>query len=85
MCIRDRDNIQQEIAQLREEFQIQKAKWDDDKRDIEDIQSLRQQIEDVNHQIERAQREYDLNKVAELQYGTPVSYTHLMYKNIPSQ
>ncbi len=64
------DNIQQEIAQLREEFQIQKAKWDDDKRDIEDIQSLRQQIEDVNHQIERAQREYDLNKVAELQYGT---------------
>lgn len=64
------DIIQHEIAELREDFQVQKAKWDDDKKDIESIQTLRQQIEDVNHQIERAQREYDLNKVAELQYGT---------------
>ena len=64
------DIIQHDIAELREDFQVQKAKWDDDKKDIESIQTLRQQIEDVNHQIERAQREYDLNKVAELQYGT---------------
>ena len=69
MCIRD-SIIQHDIAELREDFQVQKAKWDDDKKDIESIQTLRQQIEDVNHQIERAQREYDLNKVAELQYGT---------------
>ena len=62
-------HIQSEIAQLREEFQIQKAKWDEDKKAVEGVQVLRQEIEDLNKQIEKAQREYDLNKAAELQYG----------------
>ena len=62
-------NITHEIAELRENFKIQKAKWDDEKQDVEKLQSLRQQIEDLNKQIELAQRNYDLNKAAELQYG----------------
>ena len=62
-------NITHEIAELREDFKIQKAKWDDEKQDVEKLQSLRQQIEDLNNQIELAQRNYDLNKAAELQYG----------------
>ncbi len=62
-------HIQSEIAQLREQFQIQKAKWDEDKKAVEGVQALRQEIEDLNKQIEKAQREYDLNKAAELQYG----------------
>ena len=62
-------NITHEIAELREDFKIQKAKWDDEKQDVEKLQSLRQQIEDLNKQIELAQRNYDLNKAAELQYG----------------
>lgn len=61
--------IQNEIAQLRDNFQVQKAKWDEDKKAVEGVQQLRQQIEDMNKQIEKAQREYDLNKAAELQYG----------------
>ena len=62
-------NITHEIAELREDFKVQKAKWDDEKQDVEKLQSLREQIEDLNKQIELAQRNYDLNKAAELQYG----------------
>ncbi len=61
--------IQNEIAQLRDDFQLQKAKWDEDKKAIEGVQTLREEIEDLNKQIEKAQREYDLNRAAELQYG----------------
>ena len=61
--------IQNEIAQYRDDFQVQKAKWDEDKKAVEGVQNLRQQIEDLNKQIEVAQRNYDLNKAAELQYG----------------
>lgn len=62
-------HIQGEIAQLREDFQLQKAKWDEDKKAVEGVRNIRQEIEDLNKQIEKAQREYDLNKAAELQYG----------------
>ncbi len=61
--------IQAEIAQLREDFQIQKAKWDEDKKAVESVQSLRQEIEDLNKQIELAQRTYDLDRASEIQYG----------------
>ena len=62
-------HIQEELASMREDFQLQKAKWDEDKKAIEGVQTIRQEIEDLNKQIEKAQREYDLNKAAELQYG----------------
>lgn len=61
--------IQKEIAQLREDFQIAKAKWEADKKDVDQVRILREQIEGVNKEIEKAQREYDLNRAAELQYG----------------
>jgi ATP-dependent Clp protease ATP-binding subunit ClpB len=46
-----------------------KAKWDNEKTEINKVQTLREQIEQVNADIEKAQREYDLNKAAELKYG----------------
>lgn len=61
--------IQNEIAALRDNFQVQKAKWDEDKKAVEQVQNLRQEIDELNKQIEVAQRDYDLNKAAELQYG----------------
>ena len=61
--------IQKEIAQLREDFQIAKAKWESDKKDVDQVRILMEQIESVNKEIEKAQREYDLNRAAELQYG----------------
>ena len=63
------DNITREIAELRDSFNEKKAKWEDEKKEVETDQNLRSEIEEINKQIESAQRNYDLNKAAELQYG----------------
>ena len=63
------DDIRAELARLRDDFKAMKAKWDNEKQNIERVQSIRSQIEDINRQIERAQNEYDLAKAAELKYG----------------
>ena len=62
--------IQEELTKQRESFQTKKAKWDIEKKNIARIQKLKAKIDDVNSQIEQAEREYDLNKVAELRYST---------------
>lgn len=62
--------LQKELAELREEFAISKAKWDTEKASVEKVQKLREEIENLNNEILMAQRNYDLNKAAELQYGT---------------
>ncbi len=62
-------NLQKELAELREEFVNQKAKWDNEKASVERVQRLREQLEDINAEIAMAERNYDLNKAAELKYG----------------
>ena len=59
----------QELAELRDEFAGKKAQWDNEKVGVERVQKLREEIEQVNKDIERAQHSYDLEKAAELQYG----------------
>ena len=61
--------IQKEIADLREGFQVEMARWEADKKDVDQLRVLREQIDEVNKEIEIAQRQYDLNRAAELQYG----------------
>ena len=61
--------IQQEIAELREQYNAMKAKWENEKSAISSVQKLREEIEQINAQIEQAQRNYDLNRAAELKYG----------------
>ena len=51
------------------QFSVQKAQWDNEKHSVEKLSTLREQIEDLNRQIQVAQQQYDLNKAAELQYG----------------
>ena len=58
-----------ELAELQDKFHSMKAKWENEKNAIGKVQSLREQIEQTNAAIEKAQREYDLNKAAELKYG----------------
>ncbi|MBE6910088.1 MAG: ATP-dependent chaperone ClpB [Ruminococcaceae bacterium] len=62
--------IQRELSDLREEFNAKKAQWDNEKTAIEKVQKLREELEAANAALEKAQREYDLNRAAELQYGT---------------
>ena len=63
------EHLQQELAELRDEFSGKKAQWDNEKVGVERVQKLREEIEQVNKDIERAQHSYDLEKAAELQYG----------------
>lgn len=63
------ENLQHDLAEHREEFAKKKAQWDNEKQSVEAVQKLREQIEQVNHEIQIAQQQYDLNKAAELQYG----------------
>ncbi len=63
------EEIQKELAETREEFNHLKAKWENEKADINSVQKLREQIEATNGKIEAAERKYDLNKAAELKYG----------------
>ena len=61
--------IQKELSDLREEFQAKKAQWDNEKNAIGKVQKLREDIDAANTELEQAQRSYDLNRAAELQYG----------------
>ena len=63
------EHLQQELAELRDEFAGKKAQWDNEKVGIERVQKLREAIEQVNKDIEKAKHSYDLEKAAELQYG----------------
>lgn len=60
---------QKELAEMRDKFAALKAKWENEKDSIGIVQKLREEIEDVNAEIEAAERKYDLNRAAELKYG----------------
>ena len=66
---RQLDNVQRELNELRDRFAGMKAQWEAEKSAIVKVRKLREQIEQMNADIEKAQREYDLDKAAELQYG----------------
>ena len=63
------DTIQKEIAELQSKFIEMKAKWQNEKETILKARSLREELDKVNSEIEIAERNYDLNKAAELKYG----------------
>ncbi|MCI5623137.1 ATP-dependent chaperone ClpB [Anaerostipes sp.] len=63
------EELQKELAEMREDFKARKAKWENEKASVEKVSKLREEIEAVNSEIQIAQRNYDLNKAAELQYG----------------
>ena len=62
-------DLQREMAEYKDAFAVQKAQWENEKHSVEKLSTLREQIEDMNRQIQLAQQNYDLNKAAELQYG----------------
>ena len=62
--------IREELSKKREIFKSQKAKWDLEKKNIDRVQKLKAKIDETNAEIEKAERNYDLNRVAELRYST---------------
>jgi len=63
-------DIQKELAELRDRFNADKARWENEKNAIGRVQKLREELEDANARLEKAQREYDLELAAQLRYGT---------------
>ena len=61
-------DIQKELAKLRDTFNAMSAKWQNEKKNINNVQKLKEEIAETNAEIEKAQREYDLNRAAELKY-----------------
>ncbi len=61
--------IREELAELKEKSMQMKAVWENEKSGVENIRKLKEELEDINNQIQIAQRNYDLEKAAELQYG----------------
>ena len=62
-------DIQLELAELKDKANNLKAKWENEKAGVEKIRNLKEEIEKIKNDIQVAQRNYDLNKAAELQYG----------------
>ncbi len=63
------EDIRKELAEKRDTFSAMKAKWENEKNAISKVQDLRKEIEQTNAEIEKAKRDYNMNKAAELMYG----------------
>ena len=63
-------DIQQELAEIKDHFNVGKAQWDSEKASVDAVNKLKEEIEDVHKQMEQAKREYNLEKLAQLQYGS---------------
>ena len=61
--------LEQELAELRDEFNAKKATWDNEKEAVNKVTTLREELENVRNEIKVAEQSYDLNRAAELQYG----------------
>ena len=64
------ETLQKELAELREEYSNRMAQWENEKASIEKLHKIREEIDNVNNQIEIAQREGDYEKLSELSYST---------------
>ena len=63
------EDLQKELAELKDEFTAQKAQWENEKSSVDKLSKLREEIEHINSEIQAAKQAYDLNRAAELQYG----------------
>lgn len=64
------ENLEKELSQLKEESATMRAQWENEKKSITEVKGTKSQIEEVKLQIEEAERNYDLEKLAQLKYGT---------------
>ena len=64
------ETLRKQLSKERDSFKELKAKWENEKDSIKGVQHLREEIEEVNAQMQKAERDYDLQKAAELKYGT---------------
>ncbi|MGB4499714.1 MAG: ATP-dependent chaperone ClpB [Natronincolaceae bacterium] len=66
------EKLEKELADSKEKFDVLKVKWEDEKKNIVKIKDIKEEIDKVKRQIEEAERNYDLERLSELKYGTIV-------------
>ena len=64
------EKLEKELSENKEEFSLLKAKWEDEKKSITNIKDIKEEIDNTKRQIEEAERNYDLEKLSQLKYGT---------------
>jgi len=64
------DALEKELSQLRDDSNAMRAQWEGEKKTISQVKAVKQQIEDIKHEMEEAERNYNLEKLAQLKYGT---------------
>ncbi len=69
LSLEHKEEIKRELSELRDSFKQMKARWDTEKNSIGKLQRIREEIDEVNAQIEKAENSYNLSKAAELKYG----------------
>lgn len=62
--------LEKELSQLKDDSNAMRAQWEAEKKAITEVKAVKQQIEDIKHEMEEAERNYDLEKLAQLKYGT---------------
>ncbi len=63
------EKLQRELSDLKEDFDIKRARWEDEKQSISKVKDIKEEIDQVKTQIEQAERNYDLERLSELKYG----------------
>ena len=66
------ENLEKELSNLKDEFHILKAQWEDEKQSISKVKTIKEEMDMVKREIEEAERRYDLEKLSQLKYGTLV-------------
>ena len=64
------EELRRELADVRTEVEAMRAQWEQERSAIRDVQAVRAELDQARHDLEEAERQYDLNRAAELQYGT---------------
>lgn len=64
------EELNKDLQELQEEYDVSLKKWQEEKDRIEDVKELKKKIDETKYEIEKAQREYNLEKLSELKYGT---------------
>ena len=62
--------LQKELADLRDQADAMRVQWENEKQELDGVRTLREEIEQTKREIEEAERQYDLNRAAELKHGT---------------
>ena len=80
LAVAHKEEISKELTKLKETYNSMKARWENEKKDIAKVQSLREKIDQVNAEIQNAEHSYDLARLSKLKYGDLPELTRQLHE-----